>query len=691
MGTPVYRLWNGQDGVGSHHFTTDEGEVEWLVGQGWAAEDIAFYGVKEESNVVALADVQGLQADGTALKGDTLALVFGSTFGVPKNVAWYKNGAVVATDSTEFNQTHGSLIIITDRTGYGAGSYYAQVENTKGQVFKTNTISVVDEGLAVISDVTFNDNYEALTLFDKDDPTTYWSMAFFPEIAKETDMAVLDVTLNKDYDGTFYLEKSDVKKGSDIKSTAFTVGSKAASGSIIEVEKAKDFTNDNLAKANAAGYSAMKYVDNDGTTQYKILVAAFTNVNVTSFERGKDFRVIFDQTGKIKDSKSDDEWNATAATCPYVLAPTSIAVTDVQNDTATLGWTVTAYMGPMEAVWMNDYVQTAVTTINLYENDKQSTTGASGFGSIPKGLTAGKSEKSTTVGANKPYVYATLSAPKGIFGATGLDLTSDVISTPDEIAASVKIEQSELDASDFNVSVSKLRGGATAFLIGGSSTEAAPGTGGWYDDFVDNGKYIAVTHLDAGAAVNYTFEDAVDEFDDPDNGDIYAVVLVPDNTSAYTKAASMTALIEQKVSMIIPDTAMSNMAVVGGEIAIDDAFVGLDQYGNEMDWADDNGGLADLLATIPDWKLATLTSDADQDLTAGGPGVFTLEAAVAASGEGGADFTITLPALAGIVSKGDTYTYKLTPFQTLKLTCTQGANILAGDDIDDTMWTLTIE
>ena len=52
MGVPVYRLWNGQDGVGSHHYTTNAGEVEWLVGQGWTAEDVAFYGVKEDLEVV---------------------------------------------------------------------------------------------------------------------------------------------------------------------------------------------------------------------------------------------------------------------------------------------------------------------------------------------------------------------------------------------------------------------------------------------------------------------------------------------------------------------------------------------------------------------------------------------------------------------------------------------------------------
>jgi len=48
MGVPVYRLWNGLDGVGSHYYTTDEGEAAWLASIGWQAEGVNFYGVKEE-------------------------------------------------------------------------------------------------------------------------------------------------------------------------------------------------------------------------------------------------------------------------------------------------------------------------------------------------------------------------------------------------------------------------------------------------------------------------------------------------------------------------------------------------------------------------------------------------------------------------------------------------------------------
>ena len=48
MGVPVYRLWNGLEGVRSHYYTIDEGEAAWLVSIGWQAEGVNFYGVKEE-------------------------------------------------------------------------------------------------------------------------------------------------------------------------------------------------------------------------------------------------------------------------------------------------------------------------------------------------------------------------------------------------------------------------------------------------------------------------------------------------------------------------------------------------------------------------------------------------------------------------------------------------------------------
>ena len=48
MGVPVYRLWNGTDGVGSHHFTTNEEEIAWLVSTGWTNEGPQFYGVDKE-------------------------------------------------------------------------------------------------------------------------------------------------------------------------------------------------------------------------------------------------------------------------------------------------------------------------------------------------------------------------------------------------------------------------------------------------------------------------------------------------------------------------------------------------------------------------------------------------------------------------------------------------------------------
>ena len=194
MGVPVYRLWNGQDGVGSHHFTTDAGEVDWLEGQGWIAEDVAFFGVKEEqSDVVQLVDKNGLQTDGTALKGDTLAIVFGSDFGVPASVAWYCNGSVVATANADLDDTHGRLTYNTGREGTTVGSYYAQVQNTSGKVFKTNTIVVSEEGVPTLKDVAVNDYTDAYS-----DGTAANNK--YQDFRTEDNKAVVTFNVNKIYD-----------------------------------------------------------------------------------------------------------------------------------------------------------------------------------------------------------------------------------------------------------------------------------------------------------------------------------------------------------------------------------------------------------------------------------------------------------------------------------------------------------
>ena len=59
MGVPVYRLWNGLAGVGSHYYTINEFEKDILVAGGWQFEGVNFYGVKgEEPTTKALSASQ---------------------------------------------------------------------------------------------------------------------------------------------------------------------------------------------------------------------------------------------------------------------------------------------------------------------------------------------------------------------------------------------------------------------------------------------------------------------------------------------------------------------------------------------------------------------------------------------------------------------------------------------------------
>ena len=91
----VWRAYNPNSG--EHMFMTSQAEAQNAINAGWRDEGIGFYGVADEASVVSLIDEDGLQTDGTAALGDTLAVVFGSEFGTPVAVTWYKDGAVIAS------------------------------------------------------------------------------------------------------------------------------------------------------------------------------------------------------------------------------------------------------------------------------------------------------------------------------------------------------------------------------------------------------------------------------------------------------------------------------------------------------------------------------------------------------------------------------------------------------------------
>ena len=675
-GVPVYRLWNGLDGVGSHHFTTDAGEVDWLVGQGWTKEDVAFYGVANASNVVALTDVNGLQADGTALVSDTLQIVFGSTFGTPASVSWYKDGAVIQVKTSSIEATDLRWNAKDKKTG--TGTYYAVVENTKGQSFTTNSIIVSDETYAVISGFGIEDNYEALQKYADDTTNNVAYAMFAPQVNQETDLAVVTVTLNRDYVGDFYLVEADATEFSDIKaSNKFTpVAHTAADGNIVTVEK-KEFSNAGLAKATIGALAddtsvqAIKYVADDGTVSYKFYAELEENSG-NKLTRGEDYMIIFDQDDSVTTGSTIEDWNVSDEfTCPYLYAPTSISVTNAQATTKTGGWELTAYLGTTQAAWINEDPEDKV-DMTLYTNDEISVLTGTPFSDNINYVQAGvgkyddgvdDSAAKADVSAN--YVYGTLEADEGIFGEDELVLVSDVVTTPDKVVETVTVEPNELLAGNMEVTFSKLRGNATVFLIGGTASDQVAGDtqiSDYVKALTEDEEYVSVAHVTAGTT-SYTFENVIKKMDneiDPEaNGDIYAVLVVPDDTETYTKNMSAPVTVQQQVSgYTVGGTLTGLKAATGTSIATKANMQAVDQYGQKME-------TTALPADVP-MTLTTKFNDQSTDQTI----MFNLIPKAGTDASFGFKST-DANTYGAYAQKGDVYTYKISPLQTIVLTCTK--------------------
>ena len=124
MGVPVYRLWNGTDGVGSHHFTTNEEEIAWLVSTGWTNEGPQFYGVKEEEPV---GEIVALQTGANTIEVTSDTDLSGAT-----DVDLFK-GSTEQEQIWVYNDEE-NVIYITTTTKLTDGEYSVVVSDEEGNV-----------------------------------------------------------------------------------------------------------------------------------------------------------------------------------------------------------------------------------------------------------------------------------------------------------------------------------------------------------------------------------------------------------------------------------------------------------------------------------------------------------------------------------------------------------------------------
>ncbi len=690
-GVPIYRVFNpNATDAGSHHYC-GQSEAAGLVAQGWNWDNNGqpvLYGVTDASNVVTLMDKNGLQADGTASVTDTLQLVYGSEMGIPNRIVWYLKGAVYVAYSLDGGNigagfTNAAIMNANDDV-MPAGEWYVQVENTSGQLFTTNAI-VVSEA-----------NKAALSNFAITDPILTGKV----DLRADSGLSVASVTLNKDYAGDFYILPEDDDEFSDIGGAKFTPSvydaDDNATGNTYQVTKASEFTDDKFldlytgqdddGPAALGQIQALKYVDSKGVTQYKMVTSIADDGYTT---RGSSYRLVFDQDGDVKTGSKLADWNATSTVeCPYLIAPTSIKVTNAQATAGTANWAAQLYYNDVEAKYINSIAVNAYGgvpinynaadfAVDFYSGTSTSFAEATEFdttdngvawtlsntGNMYQGLTVGSvddwfaAEPTTTetgcragdTEAADGYVFAKFTADEGIFGEDEFTLTSEAQSTTPKVADLVVAAESTTDYADMNVKFTNLKQNANVALVSsgikGTSTEQAAAI----KEKIEAKKFDAVTTVNRGAA-STVFDNVLKSVKDTTNGDYYAVVVIPEDTTQYSAYTAQTL-----VSQIQSDYSLAETQYATGATKL----TVLDQFGNKMNNITS-------IATKSMTGTATVTANATQ---------FAMDT----------DGVVTLTPAGTSDKAGDTWSLALTDSKTFKAKVTNAT----GGTAD--AWTVWIE
>ena len=539
-GTPVYRLWDGTDRVGSHHFSTNAEEISWLESIGWKNEGPQFYGVKEESAEVMLVDTLGLQSDGTALKTDPLAVVYGSDFGTPSAITWYKNGAV--------NGVYSGMTLNQglQRPAGDKGVFYVVIENTKGQTFTTNSIIVVeDPAKATVSDFEVTEDYE----HEDDQPAT--NIVY----NAETNKLVATATVNRaDYTGVFALLPTEKVLSGEAKLTDVVAAAPVQAGKFTKVNDLDDFTDANAIDAAGGNVYGICYEDElDGSVTYKWCVDSMaTNATMTAFahgaklERGTSYTLGFCQDGIFDKDDLDTIVVGGFADAPYVKAPIGIQIANVSVTSPTkvdfqIGIAEMGILGPQKAEWMGN-AENIGGTLDLYGSedsliDVEEEEYDDATTDLPAIALKGGMQGSLTKDANNDdnYFVAVLTLAEGIYGEDEIVLESEVAEPAQDAAVGLKATYNPADKNfdpyDIVATVdSSFRTSGTVELYRNTSKAA------WADnvDLTDSDMATKVAEVEVekgdGKA---TFDSAVTQLYKATGGNQYAVRFVPDDTVSW--------------------------------------------------------------------------------------------------------------------------------------------------------------
>ncbi len=480
---------------------------------------------------VTLSDADGLQADGTALSGDTLVVSYGSALGTPQAITWYMDSKVAAiSDFTSANARSLTWSpIVTD----GSAVVYAVVQNKEGQLYTSNTITVTSvQQLVTASDFSIQDDYDTSDL----------------AYAKSDSKAVASVTLNKDVDGVLYIYENSVSKYSTANATEIVDLTTAETATTASNGKTDEIVYTSAKKMTAANAIAAKTAagTDDAVIKIKNADGSVTYMWQTTVTRGKSYKFVFDQdeidTDDITGTGRADVTVTDSVVAPYITAPASIALTSatstgVKVTVLDANSTVLSWLGStttaLSALGFESFtvynVASAVTTGGTASIYATSLTGKEGvFSGVP-----------TVTGGN--YWYAVAKTTAGIYGADSITLTSDNKSGNTAVVTGATWKENADNATSADIEFTNLVADAVVYLYNKSDKTF---------DAEDSSTYVSSAEVSKGDA-KVTLTGA---FTADDLGDTFEVVVVPKDVNTYAEFESSSSATLQEVASSVVST-----------------------------------------------------------------------------------------------------------------------------------------
>ena len=460
---------------------------------------------KQTAVEVTITDLSGFQTDGKGLVGDTLSLSYGSSLGVPKVVTWYYGERVVKT-ATANAQSLDAVLSLRTGTAYGAdyngqlkdGKYYAVITNEDNKSFTSNTIELTYvEQAAIVSDFAILDETSEYGYVDID-----------TDDAK----AVISVTLNKNYEGTFYIYPEEAEKYSWNNDAAFMN---------VYADDANVTVESDLTAKNVLDKGTLKYIAKNGHTTYMFKTSS-------PLTRGDSYKIAFSQdkveSTKISSTPRTDIKVSDSVAVPYLPAPAALeiktaaigsaAIVEVQDESGdVLSYLGNGYYDADDAGFSSFivYGNNAMTAKDAKALDKTS-------GYFDEGVYTGDT---ALAGAYK-FFYAEAKTVAGIFGEKSATITSGFKTENTAIAATAKISEDGTDPAKANVALTNVAGPATAYIYNSDLTTF---------DKDNKQTYLGKAAIKAGDA-SVSFDNV---FKKENKGQTFNVVILPDDENMFVK------------------------------------------------------------------------------------------------------------------------------------------------------------